>query len=476
MKLLREVLRHPVVLLGAVLLGAWTGVLWPQGGALFGALSGIYLSLIQAVALPFLVLAVYFALQCMASAGWQWRRMAMLAVLALAVMLACALGGALLTSVSAAGAGMDPDQQAALGRLAMQRGAPEVSLRADPAEAQAAQDAPALVPHNLYAVMAFGAAPSVLIGVLLFGAAVAVQQREQADHLNAILDAVKRAMELAIGVLNTGLPLIAFVLAAAAASAAGPEPVALLASFLATWFGAVLLAGAAAVALLAWRGKTHPWQVLTALREPVTVCLLAPVGAAALPEFIEALSVRLGFSRAVVELLASVCPVFVRTGEALFFAVLAVFIANVYGRPPGAVEIVSIGLLSCSVALGSVGVPGVKVVLWAGVLQQSLGLPLDAMLPVLLMVDALCEGARNLVSYLAAAVLVAAGSDLLDLQKATAGQAAAAPAPIAPLAPLVLVLPRRQALLGLVLAAGALLSVFCAGLGAGLRKILLTTF
>lgn len=469
MKLLRDILHQPATLLGAVLLGAWVGMLWPQGAPLFAALSTIYLSLIQVAALPFLVLAVYFGLQRMAAAGEQWRRLGVLALLGLLLMLLCALGGAVLASLGAAGAGLDAGQEASLGRLAMRAEAPPVvSLHAEEAAAGAVA-APPLVPRNLYAVMAFGSAPSVLIGVLLFGAAVAVQRPEASNQLSSILEAVYRGMELAIRSVNIGLPLTAFILAAAATSSAGGESIGLLTGFLLTWYGSVLLCCALVVGLLAWRLKTHPWQVLTALREPVTICLFAPVGAAALPEFIEALSVRLGFSRGVVELMASICPVFIKTGEALFFAVLAVFVANVYGQPPGAVDILLIGFLAAWTALWAIGVPGVKAVLWAGVLQASLGLPLDAMLPVLLMLEVLCEGARNLVSYLAAAALIALGSEAALPQQAVAASAAAT-------APLLLVLGRRQAWLGAGLLAAALLSVFGAGLGAGLRKMLMLTY
>lgn len=465
MNWLRAIVHHPAALLGAVLLGAWAGMLWPQGAPLFAALSSIYLSLIQVAALPFLVLAVYFGLQRMAAAGEQWRRLGGLALLGLLLMLLCALGGAMLASLGAAGAGLDAGQEASLGRMAMHAEAPAVVSLHAPEPPVATPAVPPLVPHNLYAVMAFGSAPSVLIGVLLFGAAVAVQRPEASRQLNAILEAVYRGMELAIRCVNTGLPLTACILAAAATSAAGGESIGLLTGFLATWYGSVLLCCALVAGLLAWRLKAHPWQVLTALREPVTVCLFAPVGAAALPEFIEALSVRLGFSRGVVEIMASICPVFIRTGEALYFAVLAVFVAHVYGRPPGVADLLLISFLAGWTALWAIGVPGMKAALWAGVLQASLGLPLDAMLPVLLLLEVLCEGARNLVSYLAAAVLIALGCEAVLPRHAPAAGGAVA-------APLLLVLGRRQAWLGAGLLAAALLLVFGAGIGAGLRKML----
>ncbi|WP_229423813.1 cation:dicarboxylate symporter family transporter [Massilia frigida] len=466
MNLLTHVRRHPAALLSTLLLGLWVGVLWPGGAGLFAALSSIYLALLQAFALPYIVLAVYFGLQRMPAAGAHWRRWLAVTVPALLAMPLCALGGVLLAGVSAAGAGLELPQQMALGRMALGAGDAAISLYgAEPplvARSQIAQ----FVPRNLYAVLAAGTLPSVLIGVLLFGAAVATQRRDVTNHLSIILEAVYRALEAAIGSINAGLPLIAFVLAAAASAGAGDGSTGLLIGFLATWLAAVLLASLVAGALICWRLKAHPWTVMTALREPVTVCLFTPAGAAALPEFIAALSVRLGLRRGASELVMPVAPVFVRCGEALFFAVLAVFIANLYGRPLTLSESAMVVLLACWSALCSIGTVGVKTVLWSGVLQASLGLPMEALLPALAAVEVLCAGPRNLVTYLSAAVLVALVSTARPLQ--TAVVHAAQPAPVWPM-----VLTRRQAWLGASLLTAALLAFFCAGVGFGLRKMLM---
>jgi Na+/H+-dicarboxylate symporter len=262
--------------------------------------------------------------------------------------------------------------------------------------------------------------------------------------------------------------LTAFVLAAAA-GAAGGKAAGLLGSFLGTWFCTLLVVCALALAVVCWRLKAPPWPVVMALREPVTVFLFAPVGGAALPGFIEVLSLRLGFSRGVVELFASAGPVFIRMGDAMFFAVLAVFVANVYGRPLSLPHLLAICLLSCWTALGTIGMVGVKAALWAGVLQASFGLPMDAMLPVLVAVEVLCEGPRSLISYLVTAALIALASDRQQWRRAETAATAA------PEVALPLVLNRRQAWLSVVLLGLALFSVFCAGFGFGLRKIVLTT-
>lgn len=468
MKLLQAILHQPAALLAAMLLGAWCGQAWPAASPWFAALAALYLALVQAATLPFLALAVYFGLQRCVAGGAPWGRLALLLAAGLAGMLLCALAGAMLTSAAAGGAGMAPEQAAALGRLTLRAEiAAPISLRGGETLQAAMPVAPDLVPANLYAALAAGAVPSVLVGVILFGAAVAAQKLERSAHLGSILEAAYRGLEGVIGLVNTGLPLIAFVLAAAAVGAAG-NPVGLLGGFLGSWGVAALLASCLALAALCWRLKSAPGPVLEALRAPLTVCLFSPVGTAALPEFIEALSARLGFARGTVELLASAFPVFVRSGEALFYAVMAVYAANIYGHALGLQDIVLLALLSCWFTLATSGLPGAKAALWSGVLQARFGLPLDALLPVMVTVELLCEGTRSLVSYLAAAALVALSDQPGRLPAAASGGAA--------MAPMLLVFGRRQAVLSLLLLGGTFLLVFCAGLGAGLRKNLLATF
>jgi hypothetical protein len=148
--------------------------------------------------------------------------------------------------------------------------------------------------------------------------------------------------------------------------------------------------------------------------------------------------------------------------------VLAVFIAHLYHRPMGGADMLMVSLLSCWTALSSIGMPGVKSALWAGLLQSWYGLPLDAMLPVLVTVEVLCEGARSLVSYLSASALIVIGGDALQRRSAVPAAALAVPAPLP------LVVRRTHAWLCLALLTLASWLVFCAGIGVGLRKVLLT--
>lgn len=461
---LRDVFQHPLTLLGAVLLGGWTGTLFPSSVSVLSAISTLYLSLIQMAALPFAVLAVFFGLQRLPSLPKSGRRLLYMLVLSVIAMLLCSVAGILVAKLVSAGSGITANEAEALGRFALKSESQYMmSLRDTGAVTQAEWKFPSLIPDNFYAVLAYGSLPSILIGVMVFGIAVAAQKPEASAHLTGILEGVYRALESLINRFNSLLPATAFVLAAATTSAIGIDVLVLLKSFLGAFFAAALLICAASIGTIAWRLKLSPLAVLMALREPITVCLFSPVAVAAVPGFIHGFSVKLGFSRGLVELYSPIAPVFIRAGEALFYSVLAIFIANLYGHALSVVEVATLCLLSWIAALWSVGVFGGKSIILGSFVMSSLGLPLEAVLPVFLLIEGICEGARNLLSFLVSSAVFALVSDGLYINQ---GQVSDVWHPFS----VTLVLGRKQVAFGSVLLVIAFLAVFCAGVGFGLRK------
>lgn len=462
----KDIFQHPAILLGSVLLGGWAGMLFPGSAAALGAVATLYLSLIQMASLPFIILAVFFGLQRLPALPGSGKRLLLLAVMSVAAMLLCAVVGVLVASLTSAGAHMSSAQTAILGQLALQSESRFVmALRGTEAAAPALWQMSSLVPDNLFSALAYGSVPSAFIGILFFGLAIAVQAPGTTSHLTGIFEAIYRALESLIHRFNVLLPVASFVLAAAATGAAGIGSIILLSSFLGAFFAATFIVSAFCIAVIGWRLKKSPLAVLMALRDPITICLFSPVAVAAVPGFIAGLSAKLGLSRGLVELVCPVAPFFIRAGEALFFAVLAIFIANLYGRALDAGDIVLICLLSWAAALWSLGIVGVKSVILGTFVLNSFGLPLEAVLPVFILIEVLCEGARNLLSFLVSSALIALVSDGLYINEEQV------PDPWYP-PTLTLAFGRRQALFGFALLAIAMLTVFCAGVGYGLRHAL----
>jgi len=460
----KEILQHPVVLLGMVLLGSWTGTLLSQGQGLFAACAALYLLLIQMAALPFAILAVYFGLQRMASTSHAWRRVAAVLALSLPAMLLCALVGALAAAVGGAGGHMTPQEADAFGRLTL-RFEHGLAMARHGADAPAAWswDAGAPMPDNLFAVLVQGSMPAILVGVLCFAAAVAAQGPDAARSLGAILEGAYRALESLVHRFNFYLPVTAFMLAATATAEAGVDVIVLLGGFLCSFLAGALAVGALAIGLIAWRLKTSPLKVAAALREPITVCLFSPLAAGAVPGLIAGMSERLGYSRGLVELCGPIAPVFFRAGEAMFFAVLAMFVAHLYRAPLDAASVAWICGLSFVAALLSIGLPGARPVVLGGFVLDKLGLPMEAVLPVFMLVEVLCEGARNLLSLLISSALIALVAEGRYINQAQ-------DIPHMPLETMRFVFSRRQLVAISILICVALAGMFSAGVGFGLHK------
>lgn len=460
----RDVLQHPAVLLGMVMLGSWAGAVLPQWKAVFEACAAPYLLLIQMTALPFVILAVYFGLQRVLALAAARRLLATVAGLALLGMLLCAVVGILVAGMTGAGGHLTAAQASDFGALTLRNDSVVAMLRyGEGAAAAPAWDVGTLVPDNLFAVLARGAMPSVLVGVLCFGAAVAVQAPASSRSLGAILEASYRALESLIHRFNYYLPVTAFMLAATATATAGIDAILLLGGFLATFLAGVLLVSALAIGLVSYRLKTSPVKVVFALREPITVCLFSPLAVAAVPGLIASMSERLGYSRGLVELCGSIAPVFLRAGEAMFFAVLAIFVARLYDAPLDAATVVQICGLSFAAALLSVGVTGKHLVMLGGVVLGPLGLPLEAVLPVFVLVEVLCAGARHLVSLLISAALIALVAEGLYINQAQDFLQTR-------LETIRFVFSRKQLAAISILVCIALASIFSAGVGFGLHK------
>ncbi|RYF00130.1 MAG: cation:dicarboxylase symporter family transporter, partial [Oxalobacteraceae bacterium] len=211
------------------------------------------------------------------------------------------------------------------------------------------------------------------------------------------------------------------------------------------------------------RLRTSPVKVATALREPITVCLFSPLAAGAVPGLIASMSERLGYSRGLVELCGPIAPVFIRAGEAMFFAVLAMFVAHLYAAPLDAATVAWICGLSFVAALLSIGTPGARSVLLGGFVLDRLGLPMEAVLPVFMLVEVLCEGARNLLSLLISSALIALVAEGLYINQTQ-------DIPHMRLETVRFVFSRRQLVAISILICVALASIFSAGVGLGLHK------
>lgn len=457
---------HPLTLIACLLGGAVLGLFSPPGSGLVGIVGDVFSRILEMAALPLLMVATAFGLRNLLGLPRPGRRLLMLVVGGLAVMLIAGLAGALLAQLSGPGRNLSPQEQQALGELILKVGAAGESTALDPEEGgDPAAAAPTVsgMPNNVFSVLVRADLAGMLLCALLFGLAFAAQPREASRDLARQLEAVYRTLEVLISKANLLLPLLAFCMAAQITASISLDTLYLLGKLLQTLFLASLLPAVLAIVLICHHAHCTPWQALGALREPLTIGFVSPTPVAAIPSAIDALSRRLGFSRGLAELLVPTGSIFLRAGLALHTAVIAMFVAQLYAQPMTPASWILIGAQAAVAALvlnpsgqQSALAPAALVLLW-------LQLPAEAVLPVLMLADRLCQGPRQILSLLCIGALTAQVSGGLPSEKRELQTTAKV------MGPWRLALTQRTlcTLLAGIIIAGCLVTL--AGIGTGMR-------
>jgi len=425
-----------------------------------------YIAVLNMLGLPLIVLSVWSGLRQWVIQPGSARRLLAITAGAVMAMLLFALLGAVIATLFATGGGLAPDAAQALGRLAV-----EVEPRVGVALSQAdtpADEVPAwdrIVPDNGYHALAYGTLASALIGVLFFGVGLAAQPSERHRAFLALAQGVQRGLEILVERVVRLLPLFAFALAASVVHNLGPNTIVQLQGFVLPLVLAVMAVVFVAVTTVARRSATSSARVLVALRAPMVVALFSSGPAAAVPALIDALCNQLGFRRDLLALAAPLLPTFLRVGDAVFLAVLTVFVAHLYGKTFTPLEVLMVAAAATAMALASVALASGWTLAAAGLLLAWLELPFEALLPTFVLLEVLTAGLRNVVSVLTVAPLLA-----LLVRDLRPHPPASAEVPMPQVASLyALVLHGRQALALAALLGLALITAWLAGVGVGLR-------
>jgi Na+/H+-dicarboxylate symporter len=280
-----------------------------------------------------------------------------------------------------------------------------------------------LIPDNFFRVLAEGKTLGILLCAIPFGLAFAALGRGENTALTNVFEAVYRALETIISRVNLFIPVLVFSMAAYFVSRTDTRTLEAMSSFIG-WFVlfALLLAGAA-VAIIRKQSGIPLGRVLQALKSPALISFTSASTTASIPDTIDAMSNKLGFSRGIVELVTPMSSVFLRGGSALYYALVAIFVANLYGRTLSPQELAITCAGAFLGAFASAGNNSAANVSYAGLVLAMLQLPAEAALALFLAIDLICEGPRNLLTLLFACVLIALVSRGLPSERVAAESA-----------------------------------------------------
>jgi Na+/H+-dicarboxylate symporter len=261
----------------------------------------------------------------------------------------------------------------------------------------------AMIPSNPFAAAAQGELLPLIVAICIFGAAATSLRTEGKRAVVGFFEGVNELSMVVIRWLMRLAPAAVFLLIAATVAKSGLDLLRSLALYCAVVIGAtavhILVTLLPALRLGARVG------VMEFLRKTGDVLMLAfstASSSVALPVSIEAARDRLGVSNEVASFVLPTGVTLNKNGAAVYKAVTAVFIANLYGIALGPGTLLTIVLVSTVAAFSGAGVPGSSLVTTLIVLNAiGLGTHAEAAIALVVAVDRPLDMIRSMVNTLA---------------------------------------------------------------------------
>ena len=203
------------------------------------------------------------------------------------------------------------------------------------------------------------------------------------------------------------MPVASFSLAADQIANTRFEPFKVMVQFIVA-FGAVTTILLAICVLIIWRKSGRSLANSVASQEgPFFLAVATRNSASCMPSMLIAMVDKLGFDKAITELLVPLGTALFRVGPVLYYCMATVFIAQLYGRDLAATDYLLILFASLIAGFSSTGMNGIVTISQTTIVCSLLGLPFEAAFVLFVAVEPICDTFRTVLLVISINALVA---------------------------------------------------------------------
>lgn len=253
-----------------------------------------------------------------------------------------------------------------------------------------------LLPTNLLAALAEGEMLHIVVGSAILGIAMLSLPPAQSKPLLDLLGGLQAICMVIVKWVLRFAPIAVFGLMADIAARVGLKAIVGMAAYVATVVAGLLILFAVYLLIVAIFARLSPLTFLKHAREALLLAFSTSSSAAVMPLSLQTAENRLNVPSAVSRFVIPLGTTINMGGTALYQAVAAIFLAQVFGIPIGVMGILLIVMMAVGAAIGSPGTPGVGIVILASILE-SVGIP-SAGIVLILGVDRLLDMCRTVVN------------------------------------------------------------------------------
>ncbi len=402
-----EWLLSPWVVLVGVFFGAFIGIYQKNLVPYFEPIGDWYLSLLQMCILPILLSAIASSLgRLMRSEVRYLYLKKMLVVFGTAVILTSLLG-TVVGLVGGPGRSLNTENRSTLGTIIQESSSrPDLVINFSEPFNHSNSVSPIkkfftdLIPSNIFKALSFDDKLKVLFFSIITGLAIGHIKKNEAEVFFSVLDAVYQAFAKVVSWLMYLLPFGLCGLIAAQLSKVGPEILLAMTKFVLIILFSFLIIFLFCGFIIRLRGRKSLIETTVALKEPVIIALATGNSLAAIPSLLSRMHNELGFEKRIIDL---VCPLGVtvcRFGPVFYFGFASLFVVQLYQATFSFQQFIIVVMGSALAGMATAGATGILSLTMLALVLESLGLPLDAVLVLLIVVDPITAPLRSVANIL----------------------------------------------------------------------------
>jgi len=253
-----------------------------------------------------------------------------------------------------------------------------------------------LLPTNPFASMAEGKLLEIVIASVIFGVALLVMKRSQAEPMLKVLDTIQAASLLIIDFIMKFAPYAVFGLISKVVITSGFGVMVDLAAYMGTFL--LILAAILvfySLVLKFYVGRS-PLEFARQIREPFIIAFSTSSSSATMPITLRTAEKNLKINPTVSRLVVPVGATVNLDGTAAYQSIVIIFLAQFFGIDLSMAQIISLVTISVLASIGAPGVPGGSLAILVGILA-SFGIPNEGF-ALILAVDRILDMCRTAVN------------------------------------------------------------------------------
>lgn len=394
-------LRNPWSIVPGILIGLYLGIFQKDIALLLTPFGTLYLTLLKMCVLPLLFSAITMSVGRLIGSQEANKYVKRILIVFGVGLVGVSAIGAVVAIGTNPGGNLDDSTLTALGvivntseldlQVSLSEPTPEVSQ-----EPMLISFFSNMVTDNIFASLSEGNSLEILFFSILFGIAMGHSKGSAHDDVFNILDTIFIASKKLIDWIIVFLPFgLCFLLASQMATTGFGILIAMQNFVLITILAFAIIYGLST--LVIWKNAgVSLWTILMAVKEPTILALATRSSFTCLPSSISALAETLKFDEQTVNLVTPLAITVCRFGPVAYFATTSVFVAQLYNYQLNLSSFLIIIIASILAGMATAGATGILTLTLLDLVLKPLGLPLEAILVLLIAIDPIIDPFRTL--------------------------------------------------------------------------------